>query len=160
MIIVNFLGLWHYERPELFGIPTWAGCGLDWLLAPPVDFFCCVFPSFLASPPGLGASKFQFLTVPPQFPGHKPVSVSVLNFPELNFLEHMCSSDPVCCQVGSFVDIILWCSATAGGAMQPMRSALPMWRATWSAARSGASEQGMGVSIACLCRASDGSVDL
>lgn len=25
MIIVNFLGLWHYERPELFGVPAWAG---------------------------------------------------------------------------------------------------------------------------------------
>lgn len=25
MLIVNLLGLWHYERPELFGVPTWAG---------------------------------------------------------------------------------------------------------------------------------------
>jgi hypothetical protein len=25
MLIVNFLGLWHYERPELFGVPAWAG---------------------------------------------------------------------------------------------------------------------------------------
>lgn len=25
MMIVNFLGLWHYERPDLLGVPTWAG---------------------------------------------------------------------------------------------------------------------------------------
>ena len=25
MLIVNFLGLWHYTRPDLFGVPHWAG---------------------------------------------------------------------------------------------------------------------------------------
>lgn len=24
MIVVNFLGLWHYENPDFFGVPHWA----------------------------------------------------------------------------------------------------------------------------------------
>ncbi len=25
VIIVNVLGLWHYARPDFFGVPHWAG---------------------------------------------------------------------------------------------------------------------------------------